>query len=168
MGKVKAMVVGVVGLALLAACTPTAAVRPGERVFNVNAVEIKGSTTTDKLAVPEKNPEDISKGFAYQGPGVFDKAQPTAWQVSSYMFEPGAMTVFQGDRVKLVMFVVNGNKHRDRIEDPDGKIIVPEQERGRGRLYEISFMADKVGVYRLLCEEHKPTMTAALTVVPRS
>lgn len=155
-------------LAFLAACAPQASVSPGERVVYMNAMEVKGSTTTDSLAPPAKNPEELSKGFAYKAPGKFDPARPTAWEVASYMFEPSAFTVFQGDRVKIVMFVVNGNKHRDRIEDPDGKIIVPEKEHNRGNMYEFSFMADRPGVYKMICEEHKPTMTALMTVIPRT
>ncbi|MBI4320576.1 MAG: hypothetical protein HY675_18960 [Chloroflexi bacterium] len=164
---VMGVVAVLISVAFLAGCAQGSALRPGERLVYMNAMEVKGSTTTDGLAAPDKNPEEMSKGFAYQKPGDFDKSNPKAWQVSSYMFEPSAVTVFQGDRVKISMFVINGNKHRDRVEDPDGKVIIPEQERNRGRQYELSFMADKPGVYRLVCEEHKPTMTALVTVVPR-
>ncbi|MBI4302041.1 MAG: hypothetical protein HY664_05505, partial [Chloroflexi bacterium] len=141
---------------LLSACTPKpAAVSPGERVFYVNAIEIKGSTTTDNLAPPTVNPEELSKAFAFQSPGVFDKNNPKAWQVSSYMFNPSAMTVFQGDRVKLILFAVNGNKHKDSVRDPDGVVVVAEKEHSRGRQYEMTFTAEKAGMYMLHCDEHK-------------
>ena len=160
--------VAVALVTLLAACAkPAAKVAPGERVFYVNAIEIKGSTTTDSLAPPTANPEELSKGYAYKAPGVFDKARPTAWEVSSYQFNPSAMTVFQGDRVKLVLFVVNGNKHKDSIKDPDGVVVVAEKEHNRGNQYAITFSADKAGIYTLHCDEHKETMKAVITVVPR-
>lgn len=155
---------------LITGCTaggPAGKVAPGERMFNVNAIEIKGSTTSDSLAPPTANPEELSKGYAYKAPGVFDKARPTAWEVSSYQFNPSAMTVFQGDRVKLVLFVVNGNKHKDSIKDPDGVAVVPEKEHNRGREYTMTFTADKAGFYELHCDEHKETMHATITVVPR-
>ena len=154
---------------LITACTAgTAAKVPaGERVFNVNAIEIKGSTTTDGLAAPTSNPEELSKGYAYKAPGVFNKDNPKAWEVSSYQFNPSAMTVFQGDRVKLVLFVINGNKHKDSIKDPDGVVVSPEKEHARGREYIITFTADKAGFYSLHCDEHKDTMNATITVVPR-
>jgi plastocyanin len=62
--------------------------------------------------------------------------------------------------------VVNGNVHKDSIIDPDGNIVVAETEHNRGRLYEITFNADKAGMYTLRCDEHKENMTAVITVVP--
>lgn len=167
MTVVKLGLLGLAAVALLAACAKAPSVSPGERTFYVNAIEIKGSTTSDKLQPPTANPEELSKGYAYQSPGVFDKAAPTAWQVSSYQFNPSAMTVFQGDRVKLVLFVVNGNKHKDSVMDPDGVAVVPEKDHNRGRQYEMTFTADKAGFYSLHCDEHKETMHATITVVPR-
>lgn len=152
---------------LASACQRAAAVTPGERVFYVNAIEIKGATSSDKLAPPGQNPEEISKGMEYKAPGVYDKNNPKDWQVSSYQFNPSAMTVFQGDKVKLMLFAVNGNLHKDRIEDPDGMVVVQEKEHNRGRQYEISFLANKAGFYKLRCEEHKETMNALITVIPR-
>ncbi len=158
------VVLGLSALALLAGCTGTSSVPSGERVFYINAIEIKGAT--DSLAPPEVNPETLGKTFAFKGPGVYDSSNPKKWQVASYQFNPSAMTVFQGDRVKLVLFVVNGNVHKDRIEDPDGNIVVAETEHNRGRLYEITFNADKAGIYQLRCNEHKENMRALITVVP--
>lgn len=160
------LMVVVVGV-LFSACQRAAAVSPGERTFYINAIEIKGSTTSDKLAPPKVNPEELSQGFELKAPGVFDKASPLAWQVSSYMFNPSAMTVFQGDRVKLMLMVINGNKHKDSIKDPDGVVVVAEKEHNRGNQYAITFSADKAGIYTLHCDEHKETMKAAITVVPR-
>lgn len=165
-----AMVLGLVALGLLAtACTGggAAKVPAGERTFYVNAIEIKGATSTTKLAAPSPSPEELSKGYAHKAPGVFDKADPTRWEVSSYQFNPSALTVFQGDRVKLVMFVVNGDKHKDSIKDPDGVVVVPEKEHNRGRQYTMTFTADKAGFYTLHCDEHKETMKAIITVIPR-
>jgi plastocyanin len=155
------------GIIAAACASGVAKVPAGERVFYVNAIEIKGSTSTTQLAPPTVNPETLSKGLVFKAPGIYDNADPTRWEVSSYQFNPSAMTVFQGDRVKLVLFVVNGNKHKDSVIDPDGVVIVPETEHNRGRLYEIKFTADKAGFYELNCQEHNATMRAIITVIPR-
>jgi hypothetical protein len=42
----------------------------------MNAVEYKGSTTTEKLAPPQVNPATLSKGYVYKGPGEADKTAP--------------------------------------------------------------------------------------------
>jgi plastocyanin len=153
---------------LFSACAGGVTTPPkAERVFYVNAIEIKGGTSTDTLAAPEINPKSLEKTFGYKGPGVYDPSNPTKWQVASYQFNPSALTVFQGDTVKLVLFVVNGDVHADRIEDPDGKIVVSEQIHNRGRQYTMSFVAEEAGVYQLRCKEHAEAMRLLITVIPR-
>ncbi len=166
MKKVVVVVVfGLTVLALLAGCAGGVAKVPsGERVFNLNAIEIKGAT--DGIAPPDINPERLGKTYGFKGPGDYDSSNPNKWQVASYQFNPSAMTVFQGDRVKLILMVINGNVHKDSIIDPDGNIVVAETEHNRGRLYEITFNADKAGMYILRCDEHKDNMNAVITVVP--
>ncbi len=164
----KKIIVGVslilMTMVLFSACAGQATVPSGERVFYINAIEIKGGT--DGIDPPSINPETLGKTFAYWPPGTVDSSKPDKWQVSSYQFNPSAMTVFQGDRVKLVLFVVNGDVHKDRIVDPDGIVVVDETEHNRGRQYEITFTADKAGIYQLRCKEHKEFMRALITVVP--
>lgn len=163
--RVIAGIMILIALALVAGCGGgTAKVPSGERVFYINAIEIKGGT--DGISPPDINPEKLGKTFAYWPPGTVDSKKPDKWQVSSYQFNPSALTVFQGDRVKLVLFVVNGDVHKDRIDDPDGNTVVAEIEHNRGRQYEITFTADKVGMYQLRCAEHKEFMRAIITVVP--
>ena len=41
--------------------------------------------------------------------------------MSSYRFDPGFVTVRQGDTVKLTAFVVNGDEHDVQVNDPDGR-----------------------------------------------
>ena len=155
-----------VSMVLILAYTEAAAPPPSERVFHINAIEIKGGTSKDKLAPPDINPETLGKTYSYKAPGSI-KNDPTRWEVGSYQFNPSAMTVWQGDRVKLVLFVVNGDVHKDKIVDPDGVTVVAETEHNRGRLYEITFVAKKAGFYKLRCDEHKENMTAMITVLPR-
>lgn len=166
----------VASLLVAAACTQAAtpagpavkvAVPAGERTFFVTGVEYKGSTSTKDLAAPEIDPKTLGDGYRYKKPGEADKSDPTKWEVSSYRWEPGLMTVFQGDRVNLVGFIVNGDKHKTWIEDPTGQAVVKEQTWQRGREYKVSFTADKPGYYILHCDEHDPGMTAYILALPR-
>jgi plastocyanin len=136
------------------------------KVF-MTAVEIKGSTTTDKLPPPAANPVELSKGYGFKGPGEADKTAPQRWEVSSYTFVPGFITVQQGDTVTLTAFVVNGDQHDVAVLAPDGQVVVPTAIWQRGREYLVSFVVENMGTYQLRCFAHAPTMTANILVLPR-
>ena len=133
----------------------------------MTAIEIKGSTTTDTLAPPAVNPVDLSKGYGFKAPGEADKTSPKRWEVASYTFTPGFLTVQQGDRVMITAFVVNGDQHEVGVLAPDGQVVAPTATWQRGREYQVSFVAEKVGTYQLRCFAHAPTMTAHILVLPR-
>jgi plastocyanin len=113
------------------------------------------------------NPGDLSKGYELKPPGEADKNDPRRWEVSSYRFDPGFITVNQGDTVKLTVFVVNGDEHDVRIADPQGREVVPMSVWNRGREYQVSFVAKESGAYHLTCSKHAPTMAATFLVLPR-
>lgn len=140
---------------------------PGGLAIFMNAVELKGSTTTEKLAPPRVNPAGLSKGYAFKGPGDADKNDPHRWEVASYTFTPGFITAQRGDTVTLSVFVVNGDHHDVHVIAPDGQVVVPSAPWNRGQEYRVSFVAEKVGTYRLSCATHAPTMTANILVFPR-
>jgi len=140
----------------------------GEVMFVVTGAELKGSTTTASLAVPPVDPKTLSDGYRYKKPGDADKADATKWEVSTYVWTPGAMTVLQGDKVTLRIFIINGDKHTTWVEGPDGSEVVAEQEQNRGREYVLEFTASQVGNYVLHCNEHDPTMHSNITVLPRA
>lgn len=140
---------------------------PTAHTIFMTAIELKGSTTTDKLAPPPVNPKDLSKGYEFKPPGQADKSDAKKWEVSSYRFAPGFVTVRQGDSVKLRVFVVNGDEHEVGIMDPDGRGVVAKTKLNRGREYEMSFIAKKIGSYQLTCSTHAPTMAATILVLPR-
>ncbi len=133
----------------------------------VSLVEIKGGTTADKLQPPSVNPNELSKGYEFKGPGAADKNSPQRWEVSTYMFAPGYVTLRQGDEVVLTAFVVNGDEHEVWISSPDGTPVVPKTKWNRGREYHLSFVAEKPGAYQLLCSNHAPSMTATFFVLPK-
>ena len=141
--------------------------KPTTHTIFMTASEVKGGTTTDKLAPPSTNPRDLSKGYDFKQPGEADKNNSLRWEVSSYRLDPGFMTIHQGDTVKLIVFVVNGDEHDVRVTDPDGREVVPVTIWNRGREYQLSFLAKKAGAYQLICSQHAPTMAATFLVLPR-
>lgn len=140
---------------------------PTTHTIFMTGIELKGATTADKLAPPPVNPKDLSKGYEFKPPGVVDKSNPKKWQVSSYSFAPGFITVRQGDTVKLTVFMVNGDEHEVGLTDPDGREVGAKKKWNRGREYQVSFVAEKAGSYQLTCSTHAPTMQATILVLPR-
>jgi plastocyanin len=140
---------------------------PARPEISLTVVEFKGSTTTEQLAPPPADPATLSKGYGYKAPGQVDKTAPQRWEVSSYAFTPGFITVHQGDTVTLNAFVVNGDHHEVLVTAPDGQTVAPTASWQRGRRYQVSFTADKPGTYRLTCATHAPTMTATILALPR-
>jgi hypothetical protein len=138
---------------------------PVDRFIEVTGFEVKGTTSQTKLDAPSDNPEDSSDGFGYDPPG-FDESNPDNWRVASYMWNLGSDTAFQGDEINLHFFILNGNEHTVWVEGPDGSTVVDEIEMNRGREYNFTFTASQAGVYRLVCNNHEPTMTAEIVVVP--
>ena len=130
-------------------------------------IEVKGGTSAEKLAPPAQNPKELSKGYEFKAPGAADKSSPQRWEVSSYMFAPAYTTIRQGDEVRLTAFVVNGDQHEVWVNAPDGTTVVPKAMWQRGREYEVRFVADKPGPYKLVCADHAPSMTATFYALPK-
>lgn len=142
-------------------------VAPTAHTIFMSAVELKGATTADALAPPTVNPKELSKGYEFKPPGVADKSDRKKWEVSSYRFAPGFVTVRQGDTVNLTVFIINGDEHEVGITDPDGREVASKAKWNRGREYKVSFVAKKVGSYHLTCSTHAPTMAVTFFVLPR-
>ena len=140
---------------------------PTEHFIEVTAFEVKGATSANDLAPPDVDPSTLSDGFGFKGPGDYDPDNPDKWQVASYMWLPGQMVAYQGDTLNLHFFILNGNEHAVWIEGPDGETVVDETEMNRGREYNMSASVATAGVYRLICNNHEPTMTAEIVVLPR-
>lgn len=136
------------------------------RHFYVTGVEWKGYTSTEKLAPPSVNPKDLSNGYGFYPPGV--DGDPTRWGVATYVWTPASMIAYEGDTITLTIFILNGNEHTTWVRGPDGSEVVSDIEMNRGREYEISFIAGEPGTYILVCDEHDPTMTAYIQVLPRA
>jgi len=135
-----------------------------EVTFDVSVIEIKGAT--DGIDAPSVNPVDLSDGYRFSPPGEYDSENAAKWQVSTYLFSPAAMTVIQGDKVTLRTFVINGDDHNVWIEAPDGSTAGSEVLMNRGREYNFTFTASQSGYYTLHCDDHEPTMSATILVLP--
>ena len=133
----------------------------------VTGIEVKGATTTDKLAPPPVNPAELSKGYGFKRPGEADKNSPQRWEVASYTFSPSYVTIRQGDTVVLTVFLVNGDEHEVMVTSPGGTPVVAKTTWNRGREYRVQFVAERAGPYQLVCSTHAPTMTTTFFALPR-
>jgi plastocyanin len=140
---------------------------PAAHTVFLTGIEVKGATTADKLAAPSVDPKVLSKGYGFKGPGEADKKAPEKWEVSAYIFSPSFVTVRQGDRVRLYVFLVNGDDHEVFVTAPDGSTPVVKRTWNRGREYQVEFAAEEIGTYQLTCSTHAPTMTTTFFVMPR-
>lgn len=138
----------------------------GDRTYYLTGVEYKGSTSTKDLAAPDVDPAKLSDGYRYKKPGDADKSDATKWEVSTYRWEPGVLMGTVGDKIALNAFIVNGDKHNIWVEGPDGKEVVGKKIMNRGREYKIGITLDKPGIYRVVCEEHDPSMVAYIWALP--
>ncbi len=139
-------------------------VDPSAVTFDIELIEIKGAT--DGISAPEVDPATLSAGYRYKAPGDYDADNPAKWQVSTYMFSPGAMTIAKGDDVTLRMFGINGDEHDIWVEAPDGTLAVPSFTVNRGREVSVDFEATQTGHYKIFCGTHGPTMTADIMAIP--
>jgi plastocyanin len=151
------VLVAVAALAV-AACNSADAADPSDVTFDVELVEIKGAT--DGIPPPDVDPSSLSQGYGYKPPGEYDADNLDKWQVATYMFSPAAMSVVQGDAVTLRFFGVNGDHHAMSLVGPDGSTVVDSFDMSRGQEKLVTFTADQLGHYKLICTTHSPTMTA--------
>lgn len=137
------------------------------RHFYVTGAEWKGTTSADSLDPPSVDPRSLSSGYGFNDVG-FDEANPQNWRVATYVWTPASMIAFEGDRIDLTIFILNGNLHTTWVQGSDGSTLVNDIDMNRGREYKISFTAGEPGTYRLVCDNHAPSMTGYIQVLPRA
>ncbi len=151
---------GLVAAGILAvtwsATRATAAQAPMERVIYMAAVEPKGDTTVEQEPFPT-TPLPGGGGYALKPPDANGR-----WEVETYRWAPGTVVTYQGDRVSLEIIGVNGREHQLRIEGYNLTGAVT-----RGNLTQLSFTADRPGIYKIICAIHQPSMQADLVVLAR-
>ena len=123
----------------------------------MEAVEPKGSATVDKEAFPDAA---LPEGGGY---GLKEPDDSGKWEVETYTWAPDQIVVFEGDTVELEIIGINGARHDSYIERYVDSFVVE-----RGKITNLSFVADQAGVFKLVCTIHGPAMTGELVVLPRS
>lgn len=149
-------------LALGAACAgplwaqAEGANRPRQRTIYMAALEPKGGVTVAKEPFPT---EALPEGGGYLLRKPDDKGR---WEVSTYRWDPGTIVVNQGDTVTLEMVGINGAEHPFTIE---GYWLTGNVKRGK--VTRLTFVADKAGIFKIICRTHTPSMQADLVVLAR-
>jgi plastocyanin len=152
-----ALFVGGAHQALAAGLMDHETYEPDKRVITMLAVEPKGGVTVDKEAFPAQ-PLPEGGGYILKEPDANGR-----WEVSAYVFMPSQVIVNEGDEVTLEVVGINGAEHPAVIEGYDVEFTAR-----RGQLTSVTFLADKPGVFRILCDVHHPSMHAELIVLPKS
>jgi len=152
------LLVAACAAAMLASPVPNGAreatAAPGKRTIYMAAVEPKGGVTADKEMFPT---EAMPEGGGY----VLKKPDSTGrWEVSTYRWDPGTVIVNQGDEVTLEIIGINGKEHSIAIEGHDVSGAVK-----RGHVTRLKFTAGKVGIYKIICASHLPSMQGELVVL---
>ncbi len=146
-------------LFLLAACGQAAAgavAPPQERTVYMAAIEPKGGTTVDKEPFPAQTLPD-GGGYGLKAPDDTGR-----WEVETYRFVPGTVVVNEGDSITLEIVGINGKEHPITVEGYGLSTVLK-----RGEVQRLTFLADKPGIFRVMCDTHKPSMEATLVVLKR-
>ena len=157
------MIVGAALLAIAAGCgdddgesTASASTEPTTHTIYMEAVEPKGSTSAEKEPFPT---EALPKGGGYK---LEEPDEEGKWVVETYTWAPDQIVVNEGDTVNLEIVGINGARHESFIEEYVDEFVVE-----RGKLTSLSFVADKAGVFKIVCTIHPPAMTGELVVLPK-
>ncbi len=146
-------------LVVCALCLGVFAVWPAEaadRLIVVTAFEPKGGTNIKKEPFPETLPPKES------GVEVREPDENGRWRVSTYLFMPNQIHVNEGDNVTLQFIGINGGSHPVTIAGYDKSFVLK-----RGQIHNVTFVADKPGVFPITCSTHHPTMAAELIVTAK-
>src|SRR6266542_3832356 len=113
----------------------------------------------DKVSLPAVNPTKFSDAY-----DCTCKPGAKSITVEQDVFLPSAITVHQGDVVALRIFAVEGH-HVLTLYDPTGAKVFSKYKNYAAREYLKIFTANQLGIYRLVCETHDPTMKLNITVL---
>ncbi|WHY75644.1 cupredoxin domain-containing protein [Neobacillus sp. WH10] len=81
--------------------------------------------------------------------GEFKTTLKNGKEIESYRWDPGTVIIEKGEKVKLFISGINGEKHPFYIEGTNIKGTV---NKGEETIVPLQF--DKEGTYRLICEVH--------------
>ena len=157
LGTILVLLAGIIAvLAAWASTSRTAYAEGAKRTIYMAAIEPKGSTTVAKEPFPTAK---LPPGAGY---GLKAPDKDGKWGVKTYRWLPSTIVVNQGDEVTLEILGVNSKEHHAVIEDYNINFTVR-----RGQVIRVNFRADKAGIFNIVCNVHRPVMTAQLVVLPR-
>jgi plastocyanin len=130
---------------------------PNVRHFTVLAAEPKGGTNVAQEAFPTR-PLPEGHGYVLKEPNAEGR-----WEVSSYVWLPSQIVVTAGDTVVLDFVGINGDVHQTEIEGLGHSFTLR-----RGELTRVEFVADRTGVFPIICHDHLPSMRGEIVVLPRN
>ena len=128
-----------------------------KRFFTVLAVEPKGGTTAEKELFPS-GPLPSGGGYVLSQPDQ----KTSRWEVSAYVWQPAQIIVYQGDEVTLEFVGINGAIHPTTISAFSQAFSLK-----RGEAHRVTFIADKVGSFGVVCSTHRPSMVGEIVVLPK-
>ena len=128
--------------------------KPRHRTIYVAALEPKGGAAAAQEPFPSAS---LPAGGGYMLRKPDDKGR---WEVSTYRWDPGTIVVNQGDTVTLEIVGINGDEHPFTIE---GYWLSGTVKRGQ--ITRLTFVADKPGIFKIICRKHAPSMQADLVVL---
>jgi plastocyanin len=147
----------IVSAAVAVGFAATSAAASATRTFTLAAIEPKGGVTVDTEPFPS---------VALPEGGGYVLKQPNAegrWEIAAYLWSAQQIIVNEGDDVTLQFVGINGASHPTTIEGYDQAFTLK-----RGEVRNVSFKADKAGVFKIICAKHGPTMVSELVVTPKS
>lgn len=128
-----------------------------KRSFTIAAIEPKGGANIEKEPFPATALPD-GGGYVLKKPN-----EEGRWEVAAYLWSANQIIVNQGDEVTLQFVGVNGASHPTTIEGYDKSFTLK-----RGGIETVSFVADKPGVFKIICSTHKPSMVSELIVMQQN
>ncbi len=142
-----------VALAVVSTGDAKPAAKAAQRSIYLTAVEWKGSAEVAKEAYPTA---PLPEGGGYES---FPPDATGKWNVETYRFDSAVVVACQGDQVTLNVFGVNAAYH---------DVTIPAFKQNfrvnRGQLSTVSFLANKPGIFPIVCLTHKPSHRADLAV----
>ncbi|SEB08016.1 hypothetical protein [Rubrimonas cliftonensis] len=132
-----------------------------DRTIVIASNELKVLRPVDKTPYPdtlEKYP-DLMAGGGYR---LEPPNEDGEWYARVYQWSPGVVYAYQGERVRLEFFGINGDLHPTEIPGYGLKFDV-----ARGEITRVDFTADKAGLFDIVTPGRAPSMTAQLVVLPR-
>lgn len=130
---------------------------PTVRHFTILAAEPKGGANIAHEPFPTQ-PLPEGGGYVLKEPNAEGR-----WEVSSYVWLPAQIVVTEGDTVVLDFVGINGVSHQTEIEGLGHTFNLR-----RGELAKVEFVADRAGVFPIICHDHMHSMRGEIVVLPRS